>query len=249
MTTKTKQLHEVLAIEKGVKQRTYTRIDEIQKVLPKTDFFNGHYRKWLPLTDDSEVFPPENKKVQCFATEMLQEYIDLRKQVFDIEMTKDSTNAIARADIIIGETIVAKDVPATTLLFLEKELNDVRTFIQGLPVLDAAEDWAPDANYNYLYKTEPQKVHRTKKVERPLVLYDATKEHPAQTKLVTEDVIIGHWETVKTTGAIAVGEKLTYWKNVNALLDAVKEARERANTTPVIEKKLGDSIFSFLTSS
>jgi len=244
--TKTKKLHEILAIEKGLKQRTYSRIDEMQKVLPKVDFFNGHYRKWLPLTEDSEVFPPENKKVQFYAREILNEYVTLRQEVFDVEMTKDLTNATARADIIVDGETIAAEVPATTLLFLEKELTDLRTFVQTLPILDAAEEWMADGNHEFLYRTNPEKTHRTKKVEKPLVLYDATKEHPAQTKTVTEDVIIGHWETTKVTGAIPVADKLTYWKRVNKLLDAVKEARERANSATCIEGKLGKAIFQYV---
>jgi hypothetical protein len=34
------------------------------------------------------------------------------------------------------------------------------------------------------------------------VLYDATEHHPAQTQLISEDVIVGWWETVKHSGAI-----------------------------------------------
>jgi hypothetical protein len=246
MQTKTKKLHELLAIEKGLKQRTYSRIDEMQKVLPKVDFFNGHFRKWLPLEEGGEMFPPETKKVQFYAKEILNEYVDLRKEVFDIEMTKDLTNATARADIILDDRVIAAEVPATTLLFLEKELTDLRTFVQTLPILDAAEDWKLDSNNAYIYRTLPEKTSRTKKIEKALVLYDATKEHPAQTKTVTEDVIIGHWETTKVTGAVPVAEKLGYWKRVNKLLDAVKEARERANGATCIEGKLGASIFQYV---
>lgn len=245
-STKTKKLHEILAIEKGLKQRTYSKIDEMQKVLPKVDFFNGHYRKWIPLTDDSEMFPPETKKVQFYAKEMLNEYVGLRKEVFDLEMTKDMTNATARADIIVDGMPLAEQVPATTLLFLEKELTDLRTFIQTIPILDAAEEWTPDKMNAFLYRTEPERTHRTKKVEKPLVLYEATKEHPAQTKTVTEDIIIGHWETTKVTGAVPVAEKLEYWKRVNKLLDAVKEARERANGAIAVEAKLGEQIFKYV---
>lgn len=245
-TTKTKKLHEILAIEKGLKQRTYSKIDEMQKMLTRTDFFNGHYRKWLPLTDDSEVFPPENKKVQTYAKEMLNEYVGLRKDVFDIEMTKDLTNSTARADIIVDGQTLASEVPATTLLFLEKELTDLRTFIQMLPILDAAEEWDKDGQNAFLFRTKPEKTHRTKKIEKPLVLYEATKEHPAQTKTVTEDVIIGHWETTKVTGAVPVADKLGYWTRVNKLLDAVKEARERANAAVCIEGKLGKQIFDYV---
>lgn len=250
MTTqiKTKKLHEILAIEKGLKARSYGKIDEMQKALSRQDLFNGHFRKWLPISDTSEIFPPESKKVQAFAKELLNQYLDLREDVFDIELSKDLTNGTARADIVVGDQTIAAEVPATTLLFLEKELTDLRTFIQAIPILDAAENWSQDVNNEFLYKTEPEKVSRTKKIEKALVLYEATKDHPAQVKTTTEDVIIGNWETVKTTGAIPVGEKLRYWQNVNILLDSVKQARERANAAVVVERKLGKAIFDFIMS-
>jgi hypothetical protein len=244
--TKTKKLHELLAIEKGVKKRSYDKIGEMQRVLPRTDLFNGHHKKWLPLHEDSEVFPPENKKIQAFAPEMITQYVDLRTEVFDIELSKDLTNATARADIIIGETVIAAEVPATTLIFLEKELEDLRTFIQGLPIHDTAEKWDQDKSNSMIYRTEPERVSRTKKVERPLVLYEATEKHPAQVKTTTEDIIIGHWETTKTTSAIPVEDKLHMWQRVNRLLDAVKQARERANSATVIDRTLGKNIFGYL---
>jgi len=248
MTTqaKTKKLHEILAIEKGVKARSYDKLTEFHKVLQKPDLFNGHYKKWLPLHENGEMFPPENKKVQAFAKEMLGQYAALREECIDLEITKDLTNSQARADIVIGDTTIATEVPATTLLFLEKELTDLRTFIQSIPVLDAAESWEKDANNDLVYKTSPEKVSRTKKIEKALVLYEATDKHPAQVKTTTEDVIIGNWETVKSTGAVPVAEKLAWWQKVNQLLDAVKQARERANNAVVIERKLGKTLFEYV---
>ena len=214
--------------------------------MSKPDLFNGHYRQWKPATEDSEKFPAESKKVQAYAKELLNQYTEIRQEVFDIELAKDLTNATARADIVVDEIMIASELPATTLLALEKELTDVRTFIQGLPVLDPSESWTNDPNNQFLYKTSPERVSRTKKIEKPLVLYPATPEHPAQVKTTTEDIIIGEWETVKHTGAIPVAEKLKYWQRVNALLDAVKQARERANSAIVVEKKLGKPIFDFI---
>jgi hypothetical protein len=243
---KSKKLHEILAIEKGVKTRSYAKIDEMQHVLKKPDMFNGHHKRWIPLTESSEMFPPDNKKIQAFAPEMLGQYIGLRKEVFDLELSKDLTNAGARADIIIDDEVIASELPATTLLFLEKELTDLRTFISAIPVLDAAENWSIAPNNPFIHQTAPEKVSRTKKVEKALVMYEATKDHPAQVKTVVEDVIIGTWETVKTTSAISVTDKLALWQRVNLLVDAVKQARERANGAIVVERKLGSAIFDFV---
>ncbi|WP_443732109.1 DUF7873 family protein [Streptantibioticus silvisoli] len=58
--------------------------------------------------------------------------------------TKERANRAARADVTVeGRTILA-DVPVTWLLFLEKRLTDLRTFVKKPPVLDAAGSWSPD---------------------------------------------------------------------------------------------------------
>ena len=55
--------------------------------------------------------------------------------------------------------------------------------------LDPGSDWSVDPGTG-LYKTDNTLTQRTKKVQRPITLYEATKEHPAQTQLITEDVIV-----------------------------------------------------------
>ncbi len=246
VATKTKKLYEIIAIEKGVKQRNYQEIEKLHKVTQKPDLFNGHSRTFKPLNDDGERYPDENRKVQSMVSEILRQAADHSKQIFDLEATRDKTNCLATADVVLEDgTILAAGLPATTLLYLEKALTDWRTLVQGLPVLDSAEDWAFDSN-SELYKTGVTVTHKTSKVEEPLVLIQPTKEHPGQAKTITKDIVIGHWHTTKMSGAIPADQKSTLWRKANQLIDAVKSARERANATEVSELKIGDSLFAFL---
>ena len=121
-------------------------------------------------------------------------------ELFDITATKDWANCSARATVVVDGKPLLEDVPATYLLFLEKQLSDLRTFIDKMVELDAGEDWLEDPSTG-MYRTEAIKTQRTKKVQRPIVLYDATEHHPAQTQLITEDVVAGYWNTVKYSGA------------------------------------------------
>ena len=68
-------------------------------------------------------------------------------------MTKDKANCNARADVKVDDTVIVKDAPVTFLLFLEKQLNDLKTFVGKIPTLSSDEDWTFDANAN-LYKTQ-----------------------------------------------------------------------------------------------
>ncbi|MEV0352079.1 hypothetical protein AB0H88_40475 [Nonomuraea sp. NPDC050680] len=100
-------------------------------------------------------------------------------RLFDVTATKDWTNATAKADVVVdGETLIS-GAPVTYLLFLEKQLVDLHTFVSKLPTLDPAETWSFDDNAE-TWRTEPVKTTRTKKVPRNHVLAEATDKHPAQ---------------------------------------------------------------------
>jgi hypothetical protein len=131
------------------------------------------------------------------------------------------------------------------LLFLEKQLSDLHTFIAKMADLDPGSDWSVDPSTGQ-YKTEPSSTQRTKKVQRPITLYEATKEHPAQTQLITEDVIAGSWLTIKYSGAMSAPRKKQLLARIEKLSNAVKFAREQANAMDVQDKKCGKEVFDFL---
>jgi hypothetical protein len=146
---------------------------------------------------------------------------------------------------VLDGHVLLKDVPATYLLFLEKQLSDLHTFIGKMSELDPGADWNADPGTG-LYKTDSISTQRTKKVQRPITLYEATKEHPAQTQLITEDVIAGQWLTIKYSGAIAPPRKKQLLARIEKLSNAVKFAREQANAAEAQDKKLGKDVFDFL---
>lgn len=239
-------LNQIIAIEKGVKSRSYSDIGELHKKNQKPDLFNGLAKTYQKKDEAGEELPAENKKVQLKVETVLKSLSKLSSELFEVTARKDWTNMTAKATVKIGDKVVLNDVPVTYLLFLEKQLNDLRTIIDLLPTLDEAETWSKD-EASGLYKSDPIITHRTKKVQRPVVMYDATKEHPAQTQLITEDILAGHWHQQKQSGAIPVTEKQKLSERVNQLLLATKEAREAANTVEeVASPDVGEAIFGYL---
>jgi hypothetical protein len=154
-------------------------------------------------------------------------------------------NRKAGADLVVNGTVLVKDVPATYLIYLEKQLTDVRTFVDKMPTLDESENWIKDPNSD-LFKTAVTSTSRTKKTNRALVLYPATDNHPAQTQIVSEDVLAGYWDTVKLSGALPVPRKREILDRVDTLLKSVKSAREQANEIEVSSLDVGSALFSFL---
>lgn len=229
-----KRLNQVIAVEKGIKQKTNQLLSDHYKAVQHPALFEGVSRKYQPKEEGGEQFPPEAKRVQFKAIESVRTAHQYLKELFDITLIKDRANCLAKADIVVDGIKIMEEVPATYLLFLQKNLTDLHTFVSKLPVLDSAEEWQFD-NQQQIYRTEPTATVRTKKVQKALVLYHATDKHPAQTQLIVEDEIIGHWLQTKFSGAFAVKDKQKLLDRIEKLQKAVKFAREEANNTSVAE--------------
>ena len=166
-------------------------------------------------------------------------------EMFDVVATQDWANCAARADVQVDGRTVAAAVPVTHLLFLEKQLVDLHTFIEKLPVLDPAERWEFNQAQD-CYASEAFQTNRTKKVPKNHIKYEATKEHPAQVEMYMEDVTVGVWTTIKYSGAVPAAEKNAMLERVRKLQDAVKQAREQANSLEVERHKLGDAVLGYI---
>ncbi len=239
------RLNQVLAVEKGTKTRVYNEITQIDKGLQKTELLSGIARSYTPKEDGGQQLPPESKNVQVTvpnAVELLRSGI---AEWFDITATKDWANQDAKADIVVDGTTLLADVPPTFLLFLEKQLTDLRTLIGRLPVLDPADEWTWSDN-SAAYTTRPSESLRTVKVPKAFVKYDATPEHPAQVDVFHEDVVVGTWSTTKFSGAIPASDRLAMLDRAERLLNAVKVAREEANNLEVEQKTIGATLLSYV---
>lgn len=242
------KLNQIIAIEKGIKSRNYSALSALNKLVQKPDLFHGFTKKYQPKYEEDEELPSEQKKVQRNCSEVTNEFKEHMLELMRVTARKDWSNCVARADIKLGGNVIATDVPVTYLLFLEKQFNDFKTFVGNLPVLDPSENWSLDENTTN-YRTDVTKTHRTKKTQKPIVLYDATAEHPAQTQIITEDVIVGFWDAIKISGAIPASTKARILKKVEVLIDAIKEAREEANSIEeVAVYDIGGNLFEELLS-
>ena len=241
------KLNQIIAIEKGIKSRTTAAVNENYKLIQKPDLFNGFDKKYQPKDEDGDKLPNESKFVQQQGLTVLTGTTKALTELYEVTARKDWTNTIAKADVVVDGVTLVVGAPVTFLLFMEKNLTDVRTFLSHFPVLDAAEDWKIDPNSG-LYKTDSVSTSRTKKVQRPLVMYPATQQHAAQTQLVTEDIIAGLWNTVKLSGALPRPVVAGYLERIEKLLKAVKEAREEANMTTEVDvgNDIGKATFGYI---
>ncbi|HEY4384716.1 MAG TPA: hypothetical protein VGN34_09610, partial [Ktedonobacteraceae bacterium] len=152
-----------------------------------------------------------------------------------------------KADVVVDGTTLLSQVPATYLLFLEKQLVDLHTFIKKLPVLDASELWTFDPSAD-CWATEPIQTTKTKKIPRNHVKAEATEKHPAQVEVYYEDVVVGNWRTIKFSGALPSQRVNELLNRIEKLQEAVKFAREEANGLETTEHKVGAKILGYLFS-
>jgi hypothetical protein len=239
------KLNQIIAIEKGVKSRVYGEVTELHKDAQKAEPYTGFSKVYRKRDEEGEDFPPEQKRVRLSAPDVLRRVATIETELFDIEATKEWANTQARADIVLDGTVLIEQVPVTYLLFLEKQLTDVRTFVDKMPVLEEAEEWTEDPNTG-LFRSSRVMTHRTKKSPKVVVKYEATKEHPAQTELIYEDLVIGYWDTVKHSGALPAPRKTVLLERIDKLLKAVKMAREQANDRACSRVEVGAKLFSWL---
>ena len=241
----THRLNQILAIEKGTKSRVFGEITKMHNDVQRAGLMVGFSKTYRPLDEEGDRYPAERQRVQLVASALLRQASRSLGELFDVTASKDWANTAARADVVVEGEVLLEQAPATYLLFLEKQLGDLRTLVGKIPVLDQADEWTFDSG-SELYKTEPSETSRTKKVQRPIVLYPATPEHPAQTQLISEDQVVGTWVTVKHSGALPEARRALLLERIERLSDAVKFAREQANTVETTRREVGERIFRWL---
>lgn len=239
------KLNQVIAIMKGTKQKANKAKNEINDVARKSALFQGMNRTYQPRADDDFVYPSEAQKVTTKVSDLIVQYQEALSDLLDMGATLDWANTEAKADVVVDNQVLFEAVPVTYLMFLEKQLGDIRSFVQALPVLPIDKDWDYDANRG-LYATEPKETTKTKKITDFVVAYEATKEHPAQIKEVTKDVIEGMWILVELSGAETQDRVDQLLQRVDALTQAVIKARETANDMEIERRKVAEPVFEFI---
>jgi hypothetical protein len=239
------KLNQIIAVEKGIKSKSFQDLTEAHHAVQKPALLSGISRTYQPKDEEGEQLPPESTKVQVRAEDVLRQMAGTLTRLFDVTATKDATNCVARADVKLDDRTLLDDVPVTYLLFLEKQLTDLHTFVRKLPTLDAAESWSYNESADS-WSTDPVRTIRTKKVPRNHVKAEATEKHPAQVEVYYEDIAIGYWTTVKFSGALPAKRITELLERVEKLQQAVKFAREEANNTEAVDKHMGDKVFGYL---
>ena len=239
------KLNQIIAVVNGKKNQTQKTITELYKKLQKQDLFSGLIRTYKPVDEDGDTLPPEKTLIRASVRDIVEGFKDSITDLIDTVVIQDIANTEAKADIVVNGNVIANDVPVTHLMFLEKQLVDIHTFVSTLPVLDEASEWRFDDNKD-CYTSEPEVKNRDLKFTEHKVVYEATTEHPAQVAEINITKKAGEFTTIKLSGAIPASDKRNMVRKVVELQEAVKFAREQANSIEVSTRKIAGNILEYI---
>lgn len=241
------KLHQILAVESGVRKQTQADLTAAHHGLQHAAMLEGVERTYQPIKDDGETMAPEKKLLQTKLPDVIRETKNILEKMFDVTAIRDYANVSAVADVVIDGVTLISQAPAPYLLFLESKLDDLHTFVAKLPTLPADTAWDWDASQNCYRNRDLIKTVKTAKIEYSLVLLEPTKEHPGQAVPKVRDENVGWWTTTKYSGALPVPEVKAMKERVEKLQKAVKIAREKANEVDVNDDlKIGGGLLNFV---
>lgn len=238
-------LSQIVAVEKDIKEKAAQALDHARRQFKNDDVLFGISKVYTPNDDAGERVPPESKRVQVKVKDELTSLQSRLEDLFNITATKDYANCTAKADIIVDGKTLLPAVPTTYLLFLEKQLAELATFVKAIPTLDTAQKWDYDKQED-CYASAPIETYRTKKDKKSQTVFPGNEHHPPQFLVWDEDSIQGTYRTVKYSGGIPLKEVHAISSRLERLQRAVKFAREEANRLEVKQQEVGEPLLHYI---
>lgn len=243
------KLHELLAVEADLEGRCKAILGETTKVFKeKGNLFSGSIRTYTPFVDDGVDYPQEHLALATTVGERLSYTMETVSKYYDAILQKESTNQLAKADLVVDGDVIAADLPATFLLGMESRLKLVRSAYANIPTLELSKEWKLDEGKGtgvYVI-VHPEESFKTQKTMKSQVLYEATKEHPAQIEKWDETENVGKYTKTLWSGMITPARKSELLGRIDKLIVAVKKARQRANATQVNKVNIGSILAEYI---
>ena len=244
------KLHEVLAVESGL-QTTAKKTNEetIRTFGKKEEHFVETTRQITHFAEeDAKLNTTETKSMVTTVVDKLLYNATPNIRAIDAYLQKEATNQRAVADLVVDDKTIAEAVPATVLLGLETKLAELRVVYDAIPTLAPGPSWSLDGSRpRGVYKAaQPDVTFRTKKTIKPIIMHEATKEHPAQVQAIPEDVPVAKIEVHHLSGMMTSADKSALLERLDRLMRAVKRARQRANNTDVEKRNIGKQLFDYI---
>jgi len=247
------KLHELLAVSGNLEGQAQKCVTDLKDTFGKKHhLFVERTLTFTSNKEGAEAVTEEHLELQTTVPREFQWVSEMLTRLLDTDHAINEANTIARADLQLDDGVVLlKEMPATSLLELEKRLKWLHDLIATAPTLDPAKGFKPDPEKgDDVFRAREVVRTRTQKMTKPIVLYEATEKHPAQTQLINDDVPTGTIRGMEWSGMITPARKAELLDRCEQLTRAVKRARSRANDVAVPNaNRIGSVLLGYVFNS
>lgn len=242
------KLHQLLAVHNNLQGQATKTLTDIKALFTNK---RHHFEKKLKtVTYSGENAATETVEQSDIQTTVKQEIEWLNghlAKAMDAGYHIDLANMEAKADIVDEDgKIVAKEIPATSLLWLEKRLKEVQTMISAIPTLDPSKGFSFDEASGQYQAREVIK-DKTRKEKEVITLVPPSEKHPGQAQLVDVDKVIGKFHEQEWSSLITPAIKADLLDKCEKLYRAVTKARSKANEQEVNDTaKIGKQLLEYV---
>jgi hypothetical protein len=243
------RLSQIIAVTGGLGSRANASFSEAEKLFNRADLFNGLRRTFEAAeVDGAETVaqPDEVKIVQQNAPVVLDSALSDVAEWFDVCLTRDVGNTVAKANVMVDGQVIVEDAPVPFLLFLADQLGHIRKLLSAIPTLSSDKEWAENPTTG-VWESEVTFTNSYVTVKEPLQLHPGNDRHAPQVSVIDKQNYQGKKLTQHQSSAIPEVRKAVLLRRVALLHDAVKQAIQEANATKVEQKKIGHDLFAWLT--
>lgn len=240
--------HELLAVQSNINgQATKLRTELIATFEKKRHLFEETLKTFTSSDEGSTAQVEEAKSIQTGVEKELRWISGKLVQQVDIGFQVDLANTQAKANVEVDDVIIVKDVPATTLLWLEKRIMEWKEMITAIPTLDPAKGFVlDDSKGKGIFKAREVRKVRTRKAKKVITLAPPTDKHPAQVQLIDVDEPIGTIQEQEWSSMLTPATKADLLDRCEVLYRAVVKARSKANEQEVTKTKIGSDLLDFI---
>ncbi len=243
------KLHELLAVE-GDLEGAYKKIlqETIVTFTKKEAHFLGSRRELKLFDEEAPEVVAEHLEMVTTVDRKLHYQSAHIIRYLNAVLQKETTNQNAKADLIIDGKTIAEGVPATFLLGLETKLKQIRAAYEAIPTLAPGIKWVKDEDKGVgVYRNENvEETFKSEKVVEPVVLYEATKEHPAQVKEAAKTINVGKYAKHMWSGMLTPADKSVLLGRIDRLMRTVKKTRQKANREDVVKTSIGTALMGYI---
>lgn len=238
------RLSHILAAVKAAKSESARALADLTRRDARA--YNGMWRQYEPATEDGVRLPDESVLVQYSAQDTLAALWPSQAGLLDAVLNQEEADQAAVGDLVVHDSILARSLPVTYLLWLDKWLGEVEQVVRAIPVLDPAQRWEPDSTEFGMYSAPVVRTARREKTMQVITKFAGNAQHPPQTELVPAEVVTGYWSQRSVSGALPRASRDALLSRVATLRAAVAQAREDANSTEIEPRHISAAILGYL---